>query len=77
MPTNDSGTPDSPDVEGGRDRDRRIAAVKRWVAYIREQPPETWGAQQNRLVNEQLESARESGLDAEHRQRVERAGRDD
>jgi len=57
-----------------RNDEQRIEAVKRWVAYIQEQPAESWGDQQNRLVNSQLESARQSGLDAEHYRRVDRAG---
>lgn len=60
-----------------RNREQRIEAVKRWVAYIQEQPPESWGDQQNRLVNSQLESARQTGLDADHYRRLEDATRDD
>lgn len=60
-----------------RNREHRIEAVKRWVAYIQEQPPESWGDQQNRLVNSQLESARQTGLDADHYRRLEDATRDD
>ncbi|WP_129115732.1 hypothetical protein [Halegenticoccus tardaugens] len=60
-----------------RNRERRIEAVKRWVAYIEENPPETRGPQQNKLVNAQLQSARESGLNAEHYLRVRKSGEDD
>lgn len=56
-----------------RNRERRLEAVERWVEYIEEHPPEVWGPQQNRLVNSQLESARQTGLDAEHFRRVEAA----
>lgn len=56
-----------------RNRERRIEAVKRWVRYIEEQPPETWGDQQNQLVNAQIESAQASGLSVEHRRRIEDA----
>lgn len=56
-----------------RNRELRVEAIKRWVAYIQEHPPETWGEQQNGLVNSQIESARESGLDVEHRRRIEGA----
>lgn len=59
-----------------RNREQRVEAVKRWVEYIREHPAETWGRQQNRLVDSQIESARESAVGMEHRRRVERAGRD-
>jgi hypothetical protein len=53
-----------------RNRTERLDAVLRWVEYVREQPPEVWGSQQNRLVNAQLESARETGLSVEHERRV-------
>lgn len=54
-------------------RQHRIEGIKRWIAYMKAHPPAIWGEQQNRLVNSQLKSARESGLDAEHYQRIERA----
>lgn len=57
-----------------RDRRERLEGVKRWVAYIRDQPPEVWGDQQNRLVNTQLKSARETGLSPKHEQRVRAFG---
>lgn len=57
-------------------REDRIVAVKRWVQYIKEHPPEVWGTQQNKLVNSQLESARATNLDAAHYQRVKQASRD-
>lgn len=60
-----------------RIREQRIEAVKRWVEYIKEHPPEVWGPQQNRVVNSQLQAARESGLDAEHYRRVRDAGEGD
>ena len=53
-----------------RNRQRRLEAVKRWVAYIREHPADVWGPQQNRLVNAQINAAQASDLDIEHRQRV-------
>lgn len=74
---NDSGTSDELAERRERNRPQRIEAVKRWVAYIREHPPESWDDQQNRLVNSQLESARETGLDADHYRRVDDADRDD
>lgn len=72
----DSNTREDLDSKHERDRERRVAAVKRWVEYIKTHDPEEWGEQQNRLVNSQLESARESGIDVEHRRRVDRAGRE-
>jgi hypothetical protein len=69
---------DARDLEAKRDRNRqqRLAGIKRWVEYIETHDPSEWGDQQNRLVDSQLESARQSGIAADHRRRVERAGRD-
>lgn len=72
----DSSEPDALAAKHERNREQRVEAVKRWVEYIREHPAEDWGGQQNRLVNSQIESARESGLDVEHRRRVHEAGRE-
>jgi len=72
----DSSEPDALAAKHERNREQRVEAVKRWVEYIRDHPAEVWGAQQNRLVNSQIESARESGLDVEHRRRVDEAGRE-
>ena len=57
-----------------QNRQERLAGIKRWVEYIREQPPDVWGAQQNRLVDSQLESARQSELSVEHEHRVQSFG---
>lgn len=54
-----------------QNRQERLEGVKRWVEYIQQQPPETWGTQQNRLIDSQLASARESGLTPDHEQRVQ------
>lgn len=54
-----------------RNQRDRLAGIKRWVEYIQEQPPDVWGAQQNRLIDSQLESARQTALSAEHEQRVQ------
>lgn len=59
-----------------QNREKRIEGIKRWVEYIRTHEPDEWGEQQNRLINSQLESARKSEIDLEHRRRVEEAGRD-
>jgi hypothetical protein len=61
-------------AKGERNRQERIDGIKRWVEYIREHPPEVWGTQQNRVVNAQLESAREAGLSPEHIRRVRAFG---
>lgn len=58
------------------DREGRLEHIKFWVAFIEDHPPDVWGPQQNALVDSQLQSARESGLDAAHYRRVERAGRE-
>ena len=65
-------------LEAKRDRNRqqRLEGIKRWVKYIETHDPSEWGDQQNRLVDSQLESARRSGIDADHRRRVERAEQD-
>lgn len=57
-------------------REQRILSIKRWVRYLQDEPPEVWGPQQNRLINAQLRSARDTGLDAAHYRRVDQAGRD-
>lgn len=53
----------------------RIAGIKRWVEYIKTHPPSDWCAQQNRLVDSQLESARETEAGVEHEQRVRAFGK--
>lgn len=73
---NDSSARDELDAKHERFRQHRIEAIKRWVEYIRETPPGTWGEQQNSLVDSQLQAARESGVTAEQRLRVERATRE-
>jgi hypothetical protein len=57
-------------------REARLDAVERWVKYIRHEPPEVWGPQQNELIEAQLRSARETGLSVEHRQFVQAFGED-
>lgn len=54
---------------------QRLDAIDRWIAYIRENPPEVWGEQQNALVNAQLESARHAELDAAYLRRIRRSKR--
>lgn len=67
---NDSDAHDDLDAKHERDREQRIEAVKRWVDYIRSEPPETWGPQQNAVVDGQLDSARSAGTSAAHRRHV-------
>ena len=73
---NDSDAREALDAKRERNREQRLEAIKRWVEYVKTHDASEWGEQQNRLVDSQLESARQSGIDVEHRRRVERAGRD-
>lgn len=59
-----------------RNRELRLEAVRAWAEYVREQPVEVWGPQQNRLVNDQIEAAQKADIDIEHRLRVEAATED-
>lgn len=59
-----------------RNREQRIAAIKRWATYIEENPPEVWGPQLNSLIESQLEAAQQSGVSAAQRERVREAGRE-
>lgn len=72
----DSNEREELDRKREQNREQRIQAVKRWVEYIQTHDPEDWGEQQNRLVNSQLESARQSDIDVEHRLRVAKASRE-
>ena len=79
----DSDKPDHLDAKHDRDREQRIAAVKRWVAYLQSEPPEVWGPQQNAVVDGQLTAAQHVATSAAHQQHVAavaaeiRAARDD
>jgi len=66
----DSNGPDPPEPMGQRDREQRIRQIKRWVDYIEREPPETWGPQQNAVVDDQLEAAQSVDVSAGHRRRV-------
>ena len=70
----DSDLRDRLDDKHERNQELRLDAIRRWVEFIEEHPPEVWGPHQNKLVESQLQSARESGLDAEHYRRVREAG---
>jgi hypothetical protein len=50
--------------------EQRIEAIKRWASYIKTAPPEEWGPQLNKLVDSQIQSARESEITPEHYRRV-------
>jgi hypothetical protein len=66
----DSETPDQLDARHDRNREQRIAAIKRWVSYIQSEPPEVWGPQQNAVVNGQLTAAQHEATSAAHQQHV-------
>jgi hypothetical protein len=73
---NDSNARDALEAKHDRNRQQRLDGIKRWVEYIKAHDADEWGAQQNRLVDSQLESARQADIDIEHRQRVEQASRE-
>ncbi|WP_138004423.1 hypothetical protein [Halalkalirubrum salinum] len=53
-----------------RNREQRIKGIKRWVEYIKSEPPERWGPQQNAVVDGQLDAAQSAQLSAAHQQHV-------
>jgi len=59
------------DAKHERNREQRIEGIKRWVEYIESEPPETWGPQQNAVVNVQLGAAQSVQTSADHQQHVE------
>jgi len=67
----DSNVRDKLDAKHDGDRQQRIEGIKRWVEYIKSEPPEKWGPQQNAVVNDQLEAAQTVGTTAAHQQQVE------
>ncbi|WP_311170885.1 hypothetical protein [Halobellus ordinarius] len=66
----DSNAPEHLDAKHKRNRQQRIAGIKRWVEYIKSEPPETWGPQQNAVVNDQLDAAQSVQTSAAHQQKV-------
>jgi hypothetical protein len=67
---NDSNALDALDAKHERNREQRIEGIKRWVEYIESNPPETWGPQQNAIVDDQIEAAQTVTTSAAHHQRV-------
>jgi len=67
----DSNARDHLDAKHERNREQRIEGIKRWIEYIESEPPETWGPQQNAVVNDQLDAAQSVGTSADHQQHVE------
>ena len=66
----DSNAPEHLDAKHERNREQRIEGIKRWVEYIKSEPPETWGPQQNAVVNDQLDAAQSVQTSAVHQQHV-------
>lgn len=67
---NDSNAREHLDAKHERNREQRIEGIKRWVEYIKSEPPETWGPQQNAVVNGQLDAAQSVQTSASHQQHV-------
>ncbi|WP_256948921.1 hypothetical protein [Halorubrum ezzemoulense] len=68
----DSRTPEegSAGSDDGPQRPPRYEQVIRWAEYIKTQPPEVWGPQQNAVVNGQIESAQAVDVNFEERIRL-------
>ncbi|MFB1066733.1 hypothetical protein [Natrinema sp. H-ect4] len=66
----DSNAPEHLDAKHERNREQRIEGIKRWVEYIKSEPPETWEPQQNAVVNDQLDAAQSVQTSASHQQHV-------
>ena len=67
----DSNAHEHLDAKHERNREQRIEGIKRWVEYIESESPETWGPQQNAVVNDQLDAAQSVQTSAGHQQYVE------
>ena len=69
----DSRTPeeDSAEADDGPERPPRYEQVIRWAEYIKEQPPEVWGPQQNAVVNGQIESAQAVDVSVDDKKRIQ------
>jgi hypothetical protein len=52
------------------ERSPRYEQVIRWAEYIKAQPPEVWGPQQNAIVNGQIESAQAVDVSVEEKQAI-------
>ncbi|PGF17174.1 hypothetical protein CP556_14320 [Natrinema sp. CBA1119] len=66
----DSNAREHLDAKHERNREQRIEGITRWVEYIRSEPPETWGPQQNAVVNGHLDAAKSVRTSAAHQQHV-------
>lgn len=65
-----SSAPEHLDAKHARNREQRIEGIKRWVEYIKTEPPETWGPQQNAVVNDQIDAAQSAQTSVSHQQHV-------
>lgn len=72
----DSNASERLDAKHERNRQQRIEGIKRWIDYIESEPPEVWGPQQNAIVNEQLDPARNVQASATHQQHVKSVAAD-
>ena len=59
----DSNAPECLDAKDERNREQPIE-------YIESEPPETWGPQQNAIVNDQFDTAQSVQTSASHQQHV-------
>lgn len=66
----DSNVRERLDTKHQRNREQRIEGIKRWVEYIKSEPPKTWGPQQNAVVDDQLDAAQSVQTSASHQQHV-------
>ena len=51
---------EAPDLneKHARNREERLQFIREWAEYVRTHPDDDWGEQVNRLVNSQIEAAR-------------------
>ena len=68
----DSGKRESLAKERAANRTQRLEQIKHWAEYIQLNPSDTWGPQLNRLINTQLESARNTDISAEQYRHIKR-----
>ena len=66
----DSNAREQLDAKHERNREQRIEGIKRWVEYIESESAETWGPQQNAVVNDQLDAAQSAETSAAQQQHV-------
>lgn len=67
---NDSNARKHLEAKKERNREQRIEGIKRWVDYIESESADTWGPQQNAVVNDQIDAAQSVQTPASHKQYV-------